>query len=184
MAANATLRKNAERSIGRSPAPERIVDNPEFGQKRPCKKLNCSGRIAAHLELGTLCARPSVVAGWSGRRVADDPVKGRPGGFKAHRPRRHGPNGRGTRPSCRAEASPLCAYSFKAHRPRRHGPNGRGTRPSCRAEASPLCAYFFKAHRPRRHGSSGRGTRPSCRAEASPVCAVPQKALFRNWGRR
>ncbi len=28
---------------------------------------------------------------------------------EAHRPRRHGTNGRGTRPSCRAEASPSCA---------------------------------------------------------------------------
>jgi len=32
---------------------------------------------------------------------------------KAHRPRRHGANGRGTRPSCRAEASPLCACFSK-----------------------------------------------------------------------
>ena len=33
--------------------------------------------------------------------------------LKAHRPRRHGTNGRGTRPSCRAEASPLCACSLE-----------------------------------------------------------------------
>jgi len=31
------------------------------------------------------------------------------GSIRAHRPRRHGANGRGTRPSRRAEASPLCA---------------------------------------------------------------------------
>ena len=32
---------------------------------------------------------------------------------KAHRPRRPGTNGRGTRPSCRDQASPLCAWSAK-----------------------------------------------------------------------
>jgi hypothetical protein len=30
---------------------------------------------------------------------------------EAHRPRRLGSSGRGTRPPCRAEASPLCAFS-------------------------------------------------------------------------
>jgi plasmid maintenance system killer protein len=30
--------------------------------------------------------------------------------LEAHRPRRPGTNGRGTRPSCRAEASPSCAF--------------------------------------------------------------------------
>ncbi|MCA2967729.1 MAG: sulfatase-like hydrolase/transferase [Acidobacteriaceae bacterium] len=33
---------------------------------------------------------------------------------EAHRPRRPGTKGRGTRPSCRAEASPLCASSKKS----------------------------------------------------------------------
>ena len=64
---------------------------------------------------------------------------------EAHRPRRPGTKGRGTRPSCRAEASPSCASSKKAHRPRRPGTKGRGTRPSRRAEASPLCASSKKS---------------------------------------
>jgi len=97
-------------------------------------------------------------------------VRGSP---KAHRPRRPGANGRGTRPSCRAEVGPLCAVPQKRTDSLRPGANGRGTRPSCRAEASPLCAVPQKRTDSLRPGANGRGTRPSCRAEASPLCAVP-----------
>jgi hypothetical protein len=100
-------------------------------------------------------------------------------GSKAHRPRRPGTNERGTRSSCRAGASPLCAWFKEAHRPRRPGTNERGTRPSCRAGASPLCAWFKKAHRPRRPGTNERGTHSSCRAEASPLCAWLKKRTGR-----
>lgn len=39
--------------------------------------------ITAHPEVGTLCAAPAVIAGWSGRRVEDGAVQGRPGDSKA-----------------------------------------------------------------------------------------------------
>ena len=42
-----------------------------------------SGRITVHPEIGALRAVPSVIGGWSGRRVEDGAVQGRPGDSKA-----------------------------------------------------------------------------------------------------
>ena len=39
--------------------------------------------ITAHPEVGALCAAPSVIGGWSGRRVENGAVQGRPGDSKA-----------------------------------------------------------------------------------------------------
>jgi hypothetical protein len=89
------------------------------------------------------------------------------GSIKAHRPRRLGTNGRGTRPSLPGRSESVVRGSIKAHRPRRPGTNGRGTRPSRRAEASPLCAVPEKKNRFAR-----RLIRPGHTAGSPRLCPV------------
>jgi len=131
------------------------------------------GSIKAHRPQRVRCARFNK-SPQAAQAVVRDSIK-------APRPRKHGANGRRTRPSCRAEASPLCAVPWK--------------NATAAASLSSSLAHFLTIHLDRRiplteihpHAKSNHRPRrgvpgpraPGHRPHPRPRVHAPSKNIFR-----